>query len=213
MLEQLVYPLSIAEFFGVCALVLHLIAYGLYAREVFHERIRPNVITWLMWLFGGVVELVTYDAIFGAHWSSSALPFACVIGIGGITLAIAYAQLRNYRKKTIYRFHRPIALDYLLVLFDLAAIVYWLLGGDAVIANMLAVSTSLITFIPLWRTTYQDPEGEQDLPWILWSCAYLLMIGAVYFGDAPHELGLYFYPVYYLLLHMSIAVLTLRRNV
>jgi hypothetical protein len=212
MIEQLLYPLSLAEFFGVSALVLHLIAYGFYAHEVFHERIRPNVITWLMWLFGGVVELVTYNAIVGSHWSTNALPFACVLGIGGITIAIAIAQLRNRRNRTQYRYHRPVLSDYFLVLFDASAVLYWIFGGNAVIANALAVSTSIITFIPLWRTTYLDPDGEQNLPWIIWSIAYLCMFFAVYLGESSSEIGLYIFPLYYFFLHLVVAILTIRHT-
>ena len=212
MFEQLIYPFTLAEFFGICALVLHLIAYGFYAHEVFHERIRPNVITWLMWLFGGVVELMTYNAITGSHWSSNALPFACVIGIGAITATMAYAQLRNTRNKTQYLYHKPLLSDYFLVLFDGVAVVYWLFGGNPVLANALAVCTSIITFIPLWRTTYQDPEGEQDIPWILWSVAYVFMFLAIYTGESSSEWGLYIFPVYYFALHVVVALLTIRRK-
>ncbi len=205
--------LTNAEFFGITALVLHLIAYGIYAREVFHERIKANVITWLMWLFGGIVELLTYAAITGAHWSTDALPFACVLGIGFITLSIGLAQLRNTLSGTHYVFHKPILTDYFLFAFDALAALYWLYGGTAVIANTLAVSTSIITFIPLWRTTYNNPEGEQDLPWIIWSMAYICMFLAVILGEGSQEAGLYIYPIYYFILHAVTVVLTIRKNI
>lgn len=202
--------LQVPELFGIAALLLHLAAYGIYAREVFHERIRPNVIVWLMWLFGGVVEYVTYNAITGSHWSTDALPIACVVGIGSITIAIAAAQIRNFFQKNEFSFHKPIISDYYLVGFDVAAIVYWLLGGGAVAANFIAVSTSIITFIPLWRTTYQHPQGEQPLPWALWTCAYFCMCMAVITGTGAGEIGLYIFPIYYLLLHLVVLILSLR---
>ena len=198
------------ELFGTAALIVHLIAYSIYAREVFHERIRPNISSWLMWLFGGVVELATYNAISGSSWSTNALPFGCVLGIGAITFVIGIAQIRNYIARTKYSYHAATRIDYALVSFDMAAAVYWLLGGSAVWANIFAVSTSFISFIPIIRTTYRDPAGEHHLPWILWSIAYGLMFLAVVTGPSSESLGLYFFPLYYFLLHAGVAVLSKR---
>lgn len=202
-----------AEFFGTASLILHLIAYFIYAREVFSERIRANVIVWLLWLFGGVVELLTYHAITGSHWTTDALPIACVIGVGGITLAMAFAQLKHYLRKTVYdAYHAPETKDWYLVGFDLAALVLWIWSGNAVWANVLAVSTTIITFIPQWRTTYRHPQHENYLPWSIWSVAYIFMLMAVITGDGAHEWGLYFFPIYYFALHAVVVWLSLRKT-
>ncbi len=205
-----VFPMGMAEFFGTSALIVHLVAYAIYAKEVFHERVRPNVVTWFMWLFGGVVEYATYEAIPGSNWATNALPLACVIGITLIAVAICVSQIRNYIAKRGYNYHSPSALDYAIVVFDMAAAIYWLLGGDPFLANAFAVGTSFITFIPLWRTTYINPEGEKPLAWVLWSVAYTFMLLAIMTGPSKNTSALYFFPLYYLLLHIVVVGLSIR---
>lgn len=204
-------PRTAAELFGTAALCTHLVAYGVYARDVFSSRIRPNLISWLMWLFGGLVELFTYNAIENAHWSTSTLPFACVVGIGGICIATLVAQAQAGRSSQL-TFYPPERVDYFMVSFDVVALFWWLVGNAAAFANFFAVGTSVITFIPIWRTTYKNPEGEHSLPWILWSVAYLFMFMAVLTSEGSGNAELYFYPVYYFVLHVVMVFLCLRKQ-
>jgi hypothetical protein len=201
-------PKNVSELFGSGAFILHLAGYYIYAKGVLTAQIRANVATWLMWLFGGVVEFLTYDNIAGAHWSTSALPFACLIGIGCICAAIFVAQLRNGHDVV---YHRPERNDYFLAGFDIVAATVWLSGGGAAIANMIAVSTSIVQFIPLWKTTYHQPASERATPWVIWCLAYLMMTLAVVTGKGSGEIGLYFYPIYYLALHLVVVVLALKK--
>lgn len=205
-------PKSAAELFGTAALFVHLIAYTIYARDIFRSAIRPNLISWLMWLFGGLVEFFTYNAIQNAHWSTSALPLACVIGISVICVVTFIAQMRSNKTSTGLVFLPPERVDYFMVVFDATALLAWTIGIGAAIANFFAVGTSIITFIPIWRTTLQDPTGEKPLPWMLWSLAYVLMFLAVIFSEGAGNAELYFYPVYYFLLHVVMVVLCLRRR-
>lgn len=202
-------PKTISEIFGVIAFFLHILGYIVYSREVFHSRIRPNVATWMMWLFGSTVEFLTYNAIDGAHWSMSALPFACLLGIGGTCLAIVVTQLRNGKAGNVI-YHKPERSDYYLVSFDILAAYVWLGGWGASLANFIAVSTSIVAFIPIWKTTYREPQSENPIPWILWCFAYIAMLGAVATGEGLLSTGLYIYPIYYLILHAVVLFLSLR---
>ncbi len=202
-------PKNAAEVFGTAAFSLHVLGYIIYARHVLSEKIRPNAATWFMWLFGGIVELVTYDAITGSHWSTTALPFACVIGVGIIGISITIAQLRN-KGRVVY--HKPTRSDYYLVAFDMLAGALWLLGFSPVLANMIAVSTSITTFIPLWRTTYNEPKSEDPIPWMIWCAAYTMMTLAIMMGNGSGEIGLYFYPLYYFALHFTVIILITRKG-
>jgi hypothetical protein len=203
-------PSNATELFGSLAFILHLAGYTLYAKEVLVARIRPNVATWLMWLFGALVEFLTYDHITGSHWATSALPFACLIGVASICIAIGIAQWRN-GEDVIY--HKPTRGDYSLVGFDVVAAGVWLGGGGAALANVIAVSTSVVSFIPIWRTTLLQPNSERPLPWILWCFAYLAMTLSVATGSGSSEVSLYFYPLYYLALHSIVLALALKKEV
>jgi hypothetical protein len=165
-----------------------------------------------MWLFGGLVEFFTYNAIKSSHWSTSALPLACVLGIGMICVVTSIAQFRSSKAAAGLVFLPPERVDYFMVGFDVTALLGWVIGLGAAIANFFAVSTSIVTFIPIWRTTWKDPTGERPLPWALWSLAYAFMFFAVACGEGAWNAELYFYPVYYFILHVVMVFLSMRRT-
>ncbi len=205
-------PNTTPEFFGVLALILHLIGYSMYGWMVLHEWGRPHILTWFMWLGGGIVEYATYQAIPGAHWSSNALPLACVLGLGFITIAIIYAQIKNWLHKTEYQYEKPEKKDYWLFGFDAGAgALWWIDKWSAALANSVAVSTSVFTFIPLWRAQWRNPESEHYLPWFIWTAAYMAMFMAVLTGDAAHTWELYVYPLTYFAFHAVVVMLCFRR--
>ncbi len=201
--------IPLGSWLGILAFFLHLIAYGIYSYHLLRGKIKPNAITWFMWLFGGIIEYVTYDHLMGSHWSTSALPLACVLGISTIFLITIFLQTRAFlRNKNEARkiYHKPEKSDYYLTSFDAVAGIIWVIYGAATYANILAVSTSVVTFIPIWRTTIKEGE-EHPTPWIIWSMAYLCMFFAVLLDRGEGVYARLFYPAYYLLLHVSMALL------
>ena len=84
-----------AVVFGILAFSLHLLAYGMYAQQVFAEKVKPNVATWFMWLFGGIVEWQTYDHMTDSHWSTSLLSRKCVSV--GVVLAVLFITSQKFR--------------------------------------------------------------------------------------------------------------------
>lgn len=204
-------PWTTAGVFGALAFLAHTIAYGWYSLYIFRGHVRPNAASWFMWLVGAWVEFVTFNAI-DSHWSTSALPFACLVGIGVIFLVTAFMQIKAWiqkemvGEKTKIVYHGPDRSDVGLVLFDVGAGALWLAGVAAAFANFLAVSTSIFTFWPIWKTTLRHRE-ERSGPWFLWSIAYTLMFLAVIFQGGEEMFEQSFYPLYYLLLHLPVALL------
>ncbi len=204
--------ITIGEIFGASSFFLHIAAYAWYIRDIIAQKILPNISSWLMWLFGAWIEYLTYNSITGSHWSTSALPFACALGMSSIVLVILLLQI-NQRRSTSsdIRFVKPEKVDYLLITFDVTAAAIWLFWDAPEFANIVAVSTSIVTFIPIWRSTYKAPTNERFEPWALWSCAYLAMAGAVVLsGNTEINLAQLFYPLYYFVLHAVVLILAVR---
>lgn len=198
-------------FFGILAFVLHLVAYVMYAQQVLAEKVKPNVATWLMWLFGGIVEWQTYDHMTDSHWSSSLLPLACVLGLVAITLATIVSQVRErWRGTGRVIYHKPKLHDWAFVSFDVMALAIWLWFDLAELANTIAVGTTIVTFIPIWRTTWQEPESERPTMWLIWCTAYMCMLAAVLLRGSDNLLWQSFYPLYFFALHAVVAVLAFR---
>lgn len=193
--------------FGTIALLLHVAGYAWYAREIFRGRTRPNVASWLMWLVGAWVEYVTFDAI-DSHWSTSALPLACFLGCCAIfivTAALQFAKWRSGSGETVYYPARwP---DYAAVSADLAAYAAYAITGGAAWAHAFAVITSIVSFIPIWRSTWRHGY-EASGPWLVWCAAYLAMLAAVMSGTGSERLAQSVYPAYYLMLSAVVAGLS-----
>lgn len=103
-------------------------------------------------------------------------------------------------------FHKPERIDYYLMSFDASAGVIWLLFSMPALANIIAVSTSIVTFVPIWRTTFATGE-ERPLPWLLWSLAYAGMAVVVLLEGGESLYEKLFYPLYYLFLHIVVLCL------
>jgi hypothetical protein len=162
-----------------------------------------------MWLVGAWVEYITYDAI-DSHWSTSALPYACLIGVGLILVATAILELIQWiRHVKRINYEMPERVDYYMVGADIGAYAFYLLTGGAAWANFIAVSTTIITFIPIWRTTFRN-GNEHPGPWFIWCIAYLLMFVAVLAEGGDHIFAQSFYPIYYLFLHAMVAFLSIQ---
>ena len=198
---------TLYDVFGALALVLHLVGYAWYAREILRGRTRPNAASWFMWLVGAWIEYVTFDAI-NSHWATSALPLACFLGscaIFVITAALQISRRVSGSGEIVYEPADP--HDYLAVFADLSAYALYLITGGAAWANLLAVSTSIISFIPIWKTTLRHGH-ETPGPWFVWCGAYLAMLGAVLSGPGAQTLVQSVYPAYYFVLSLVVALLS-----
>jgi len=195
---------------GVLALLLHLAGYAWYALCILRGRTRPNAASWFMWLVGAWVEYRTFDAI-DSHWATSALPLACFLGccaIFAVTALLQFARRAAGSREVVYQPAR--GTDYLAVGFDLGAWVLYAATGGAAWANTLAVTTSIVSFIPIWKSTLRHGH-ETPGPWFVWCAAYLAMFGAVLSGPGTQAFAQSVYPVWYFLLSAVVAALSLAR--
>lgn len=199
--------MTLSVLFGTLALLLHLAGYAWYALGILRGRTRPNAASWFMWLVGAWVEYRTFDAI-DSHWATSALPLACFLGccaIFAVTAVLQLAKRAAGSREVIYLPAR--GTDYLAVGFDLSAWALYVATGGAAWANVLAVTTSVVSFIPIWKSTLRHGH-EAPGPWFVWCAAYLAMLGAVLTGPGTQMLAQSVYPAYYLLLSAVVAALT-----
>lgn len=203
--------MTIALAFGTAAFLLHITAYSWYFIEILRGATRPNSATWAMFLMGAAVEAYTYHAI-GEHWSASALPIACLVGVCVIMLTTAFMQFRHWLKGgagSVYEAADP--REYWLVAPDLGALTIYVVTGGAFWANLVAVSTSIFSFIPTWKTTLKNGY-ERPGPWLVWCAAYYAMWLAVLAeADSDTFWEMSFYPLYYLLLHGITALLAFKK--
>lgn len=139
--------------------------------------------------------------------------FACIVaGIGLTTAALGYLHILS----STTAFSRPddwelmVAIGDIVVVLVYAGIRMW--KGDNVAAKtatLLMTIDIFLSFLPIWRSTLQDPSAENPLPWIVWTGCYCIL-GATALLQTGHEKGrrrwLLIYPMTSALFHGAVGV-------
>ena len=191
---------TIGAFFGVTAAGLHLLGYALYLRALLRDHIKPNATSWLLWSGGSVLSVAIYSQN-TKDMVLLILPAVCAVASVGIVAVVAVRGALR----------RLDGADCVALVFDLAVVAVWVATENARLAYAALLLDIAVTFVPIWRSTAQSPEGEQPLPWIIWSLAYAVMAMAVacrWDGWMP-----LLFPLVYLIAHGGVAILAAQRPV
>ena len=196
-----------------------------YIEYVSDQNIRPNPITWLMFAYGtAILTILEFDR--DANLAELILPVVCsVMGV-----FIAYRCWRiciqknpnQWWPKEMWPDHKADKLAFFGdVLITVGYVAAWLflfidiLNTEqrefaALIFLFGSNLTTLTAFIPILRTTYQNPALERPFPWLIWTWAYLFL-----FVLTTHERGLFtefnIYPVSCMILHGLVGILAVRK--
>lgn len=153
--------MELSVLLGILSGVLQLIGYWIYVRSMLRTEIRPNSASWFIWAYGAAIETTSYFEMSG-DVVKSILPIACTFAsIATFVLMLKVGQFKKLK-----------TLDYICVGIDLLALVVWWLYHSATYAHLVAMSSVIISFIPIIWDTWNDPRSEKPLPWLIWSSAY-----------------------------------------
>ena len=200
---------------AILAGCLQAAGYAYYLRLSVRGRTSPNPASWLMFAYGTALVLLI-EARAGASWRELFLPLVC--STFSIFTAIA-AWRKNGTATSLTAFERwtfradlALTTGYLAVWnatqiglvapqHQVAADVVFLIAVNA---------TTLTSFLPLLRTALRDPSTEHPGPWMLWSCAYLLLVVTTALNaTGPESLLLLIYPAMNFILHTDVAAMVL----
>ena len=209
--------------FGILAGVLQLIGYILYIGD---ENIDPNPVTWFMFAYGtGLLTVMEWDK--DATFAELILPLVCSI------LAI-YVSVRCWLKARKIDPHRWWPEDWWPedkgeqwsfisdIVLTIAYIGAWALATFALITTeskewavfaflFLSNLSTFPAFYPILRTTYENPEREAALPWMVWSAAYVVLGFVTYAAQGEFWHILMFYPASNAVLHALVGIVAARR--
>ncbi len=185
-------PISI--FLGVFASILQILGYIEYGRQVFSNRIRPNIASWGIWAFSAILESTSYIFL-SEDWVKNLLPFSCALS------AILFFLIA-FKKG---HFSKPSKFELYIVGLDFLILIVWFLTKSPLLANVLFVVSAIISFIPIFKNCFIKPEDENALPWLIWAIAYLVMSITVLLRWSKWED--FIYPFTFFILHVLIAYL------
>lgn len=183
---------------GVTAGLIQLAGYWLYNKGLRKTEINPNATSWAIWGIGSVVAVIVYSDLVN-DWVLEFLPTVCAVAA---LLTFIHMMVRG-------TFKRPDRTEALIFVLDMAVLLYYFTSDNALIANIFMVIDILISFVPIIRSTWDDPIAEDPKPWLIWSGAYTLLVLVSFLrGESLWDALM---PTAYLFLHIIIWRLAKRQ--
>lgn len=205
--------MELFEILGIVAAVLQIIGYYTYYRLSISGHIRPNAASWLIWFYGNAIVCISYLSI-GTISLADLLPIVCAISNIVIVVALwqkkFFAPIEPYEKKVIAS-DVGITLIWLFLEYSRFGTLFEGTVGVPVVlvVHLLLLLSACISFIPVIKDTLSDTCAEDKRPWIIWSLAYLVWLGAEILTGFSWNVV---YPGLYLILHSTVFIILLSRK-
>lgn len=212
---------------SIAATLCMLTGYAIYIGFIVGDLVKPNATSWLLWAIGGSVEAWSYWKLVQTstnkrHTKSDAvrrlprflppalsLPsIACAIFV--IVLAVVAIMLG--------KFGWPETWEWVIGVIDLSIVATYLIikaitkdqGLAAKVASALMVTDIVLSFVPIWYSTWEFPANENLLPWTIWSFSYAIIAvtALIQFNkDWKERSWLFLYPFISALTHGMVGIL------
>lgn len=157
---------EIKTLFAFIAIVIAVISYIPYFKDIFNGKTKPHAFTWLIWgTLNGVAFAgqIADDGGIGA-WALGFTAFA--------TLSIFILSLFKGEKDI-----RP--FDWFCLSGSLLALIPWLVTNDPLLSVILITIIDVIAFMPTVRKTIKKPHQETLTTYTMSIFKYFLIVGAL----------------------------------
>ncbi len=146
----------------VLAAVANAIGFILYNRQSKAGTSVPNPVSWFIWAFLSVVNLLTFRAL-----SDTFASLQFFVGSAGCIITFLYVF-------AIGKFAQPTRTELAVLVIALGAATTGMTFDNPRGANLMVALGLLISFEPTLQNVVRNPASEKPLPWILWTVAFAL---------------------------------------
>lgn len=155
------------ELIGLTTVILGLVAYIPYIRDIYARKIVPHPYSWFVWG-------TTATLMFGLQilHGGGAMSWSTLM-VGLIAFFICGISWNRGGKKVITR------QDKVMLGMALLATLLWLVAKQPTLAMLLLVAADLFGFIPTVRKTWKDPYSETLTMWLVNVLRHSLNIFAI----------------------------------
>lgn len=180
---------------ALIAIVMTLVGYFYYFRDIFAGKTKPHAYSWLVW------ALLTAIA-FAGQLHDNGGPGSYVTGVtAAISFFIFFLAIKR-GEKDITRSDRA----YLIM--AILAIIPWLLTNDPVISVILISIIDFLGFIPTIRKSYHKPHEETLIHYVLAGLKFVLAIIAL----DHYSITTWFYPASLVAANLFFVVMLILRR-
>lgn len=159
MLENLDWKLVLAIF----TVILVVIGYVPYVKDIFANKTKPHLYTWLIWLItqGTATVALIYG---GGKFGSLGLIVGTVLVLVICGLSFRYGTKNITKGDTITLF------------FALLAILVWWQLDNPLLAIFMVSAIDGLGYIPTVRKTWEDPSSETTFFWVVMAIVNVLTL-------------------------------------
>lgn len=156
---------------GIVTVLVTVIGYVPYFRDIFAKKTKPHLYTWLIW---GITQGTATAALLygGGKFGSLGLL------VGTVLVAIICLLSFRYGTRNITK------SDTAVLVLALLAIVAWWQLGNPVISVLMVSAIDGLGYIPTFRKTWLDPSTETLSFWIIMTAVNVLTLLA----NAEHNI-------------------------
>ncbi len=181
---------------GVISAIMHLFAFILYNIQSGKNRSQPNIVTWGIGAFLGVIMAFSYldlskDPMVSLQFFSNALALLITFFLSLFT----------------GKFTWPDGGEWIAIFIGLISGMIWLVFKAAVAANLILFFAFIIAYIPTFLGVCKDPRKESSPAWTVWAIAFMLNSIAVIFRWKAQPAAL-IPPSVAFIAHAAIAILS-----
>lgn len=155
-----------ATLLGIITVLIAVISYSFYFRDIFRGKTKPHGLTWLIW---GVLN----SFIFFQQLAADAGPGAWVTGSAALANILIFLASFRYGERRITR------LDWVSLFAAGLVLVFWFQTSDATLAVILASIISLLGFVPTIRKTWDGAHEETVITFALNSLKFFIALFAL----------------------------------
>lgn len=148
---------------GAAAIIVAVISYIPYFRDIFRGKTKPHAFSWLVW---GILNAIA----FAGQLHDKAGAGAWAVGFTAVVLFVIFGLALARGERNI----RP--FDWYCLLGAGIALLFWLLTSDPLFSVVLITAIDAFGFLPTFRKAYQKPHQETAVTFTLSTLKYLLVL-------------------------------------
>ena len=158
--------LSYQIILGSAALILGLIQYFPYIRDVLRDKTKPHAFSWFVWSLPTLIVFFAQVADDGGPgvWATGLTAFLCTI----IFVLSLFKGERDIR-----------ALDWFSFVFSLIGIGLWFVTENPLWAVILTTAVDLIGFVPTIRKSLVKPGEETRSTYVIGGLKWVFSVAAL----------------------------------
>ncbi len=188
--------MEIKEILGTLAIIIALISYVPYLRDVISNKTKPHAVTWFIW--GSLTAIV-----FVGQVVSNAGPGAWALGVTTFLCGTVFVLSLTKGKQNI------VPLDIVMLIGGILAIILWLITKQPVLSVILVTIVDAMGFIPTIRKSWTRPHEETMSMYALSMLKHSLSLLAIH----SYSVVTVLYPGYLVFANLFfIVILELRRR-